>query len=155
MLWGKGLAIFDEQKNLSLISIMANGDIPPHFAPGQPLLFIYHYGFQLFAASLMQLGGFFPWSAFDAAKAILWGPTLLLAGLLGARYIGKAWGPWVAGALLALGSGTRWLLFLLPPGLLLQADNSVTLIGTSALVDVPFSQALASGWTIEIGRAHV
>lgn len=151
MLWGKGLAIFDEQKNLSLISIMANGDIPPHHTPGQPLLFIYHYGFQLFAASLMQLGGLFPWSAFDAAKAILWGPTLLLAGLLGARYIGKAWGPWAAGALLALGSGTRWLLFLLPPGLLLQADNSVTLIGTSALVDLPFSQALASGWTIDGG----
>lgn len=151
MLWGKGLAIFDEQKNLSLISIMANGDIPPHHTPGQPLLFVYHYGFQLFSASLMQLGGLFPWSAFDAAKAILWGPTLLLAGLLGARYIGKSWGPWAAGALLALGSGTRWLLFLLPPGLLLQANNSVSLIGTSALADLPFSQALASGWTIDGG----
>src|SRR3990172_10785920 len=27
LLWGKGLALFDEQKNLSLISIIATGDI--------------------------------------------------------------------------------------------------------------------------------
>ena len=30
---GKGLAIFDEGKNLSLISIMGAGDIPPRFFP--------------------------------------------------------------------------------------------------------------------------
>lgn len=63
-LTGRGLAIFDERKNLSLISLMANGDIPPH-NPLNPLtLYQYHYGSQLLGASLVKLGGFFPLERF-------------------------------------------------------------------------------------------
>lgn len=152
-LWGKGLALFDEHKNLSLISIMANGDIPPHYAPNQPLRFIYHYGFQVFGASLMTLGGMMPWSAFDAAKAVMWALTLLLAGLLGRRYIGHAWGALAAGGLLALASGTRYLLFLLPPGILQLADEHITLQGTSRLIGAPFMEALSAGWPVDGGPA--
>ena len=151
LLWGKGLALFDEHKNLSLISVIANGDIPPRFFPNYPLNFVYHYGFQIFGASLMRLGSMLPWSAFDTAKAVMWGETLLLAGLLGRRYIGKAWGAWATAAVLALASGTRYLLLLLPPAFLLQADRVVQLQGTSALIAKPFSQALISGWPVDGG----
>ena len=150
-LLGKGLAIFDEQKNLSLISIMANGDIPPSFAPNYPRNFVYHYGFHFLGASLMRLGGMMPWSAFDLSKAILWGQSLLLAFLLGRRYWGSNRGGLLTSIVLAFASGTRYLLFLLPPGLLLKADQVITLQGTSAFIDKPFSQALASGWTIDGG----
>jgi len=151
LLVSKGLALFDEQKNLSLISIIANGDIPPRFFLDYPLKYIYHYGFHLFGASLMQLGGMLPWSAFDAAKAIMWATTLLLAALLGRRYIGEKWGAWLLPGVLAFASGTRYLLFLLPPSILLRANELITLRGTSAFIGKPFSEALASGWTVDGG----
>lgn len=151
LLMGKGLALFDEQKNLSLISIIANGDVPPRFFLDYPLKYIYHYGFHLFGASLMRLGGMLPWSAFDSAKAIMWGASMLLAALLGRRYIGQKWGAWLLPLVLAFASGTRYLLFLLPPGILLRANELITLQGTSAFIGKPFSEALASGWTIDGG----
>ncbi len=151
LLWGKGLALFDEHKNLSLISVIANGDLPPHYTPNYPLLFIYHYGFQVFGASLMQLGGMLPWSAFDTGKAVLWGETLVLAALLGKRYIGQAWGAVAGAGVLALASGTRYLLLLLPPSFLLYADRFIHLQGTSALIGKPFSDALISGWPVDGG----
>ncbi len=151
LLIGKGLAIFDEQKNLSLISIIANGDIPPRFFLDYPIKYVYHYGFHLFGASLMRLGGMMPWSAFDLSKAIFWGLSLLMAALLGRRYIGKKWAALAAAGVLAFASGTRYLLFLLPPALLLKADKVITLQGTSAFIGKPFSEALSSGWTIDGG----
>jgi len=151
LLMSKGLALFDEQKNLSLISIIANGDLPPRFFLNYPLNYVYHYGFQVFGASLMQLGGMLPWSAFDTAKSIMWGTSLLLTALLGRRYIGEKRGTWLLPAVLAFASGTRYLLFLLPPGILLRANELVTLQGTSAFIGKPFSEALASGWTVDGG----
>lgn len=149
--FGKGLALFDEHKNLSLISMIGTGDIPPRFMPGYPVNFVYHYGFHLFGASLMRLGGMLPWSAFDLAKAIVWAYMVILAGLVGQRYLKQSWGALVAGAVLALAGGTRYLLLLLPPGVLLRMDQVITLTGTSAYIDMPFSQALLHGWTIDGG----
>jgi hypothetical protein len=151
LLFGKGLALFDEQKNLSLISVIANGDIAPRFFLDYPLKFVYHYGFHIYGASLMRLGGMMPWSAFDLAKAIRWGISLLLAALLGERYVGRKWGGWLAASTLAFASGTRYLLFLLPPGILQRADQLITLQGTSAFIGKPFSEALSSRWTIDGG----
>src|SRR3990172_4528396 len=151
LLWSKGLTLFDEHKNLSLISIIGNGDIPPHFFPNYPLNFIYHYGFHFIGASLMRLGGMLPWSAFDLSKSLLWGVMLLLAVLLGKRYISQRWGGWGAAAVVALASGTRYLLLLLPPGFLLQADKVVQLQGTSALSAKPLSEALISPWPVDGG----
>jgi hypothetical protein len=47
---GSGLTVFDDRKNLSLISLMATGEIPPHFYMNPDFLFPYHYAFQLFGA---------------------------------------------------------------------------------------------------------
>src|SRR3990172_8866754 len=53
----RGLAIFDDYYHLPLVSSMAAGDIPPHFQldPAQHLA--YHHALQVFAASLVRLGG--------------------------------------------------------------------------------------------------
>ncbi len=151
LLWSKGLALFDEHKNLSLISVIANGDIPPRFSLFPDVYLAYHYGFHLFAAGFMRLGGMLPWSAFDTAKAVTWGITLLLAAVLGRRMTGRPWGGWATAAVLALVSGTRYLLLLLPPGILLRADSLIQLQGTSALIAQPFSQALLAGWPVDGG----
>jgi hypothetical protein len=50
-----------------------------------------------------------------------------------------------------LATGTRYLLLLLPPGFLGQADKVVQLQGTSALIGQPFSAALSSPWPVDGG----
>ena len=56
----RGESIFDEYLHLPLISIMAAGDIPPHFYLNPDFYFAYHYGIQVFAASLLRIGWLFP-----------------------------------------------------------------------------------------------
>ena len=77
----RGLAIFDDYYHLPMISVMATGDIPPHFYLDPSLHLPYHYGLQVFAAGMVRLGGFFPWSAWDISRAIVYGFTILLAWL--------------------------------------------------------------------------
>lgn len=112
---------------------------------------LYHYGFHLLGASLMKLGGMFPWSAFDLAKGILWGYAVVLAALLGRRYAKNLSGGVLFAGVLVFAAGTRYLLLLMPAGILLRADELITLQGTSAYIDLPFSQALLQGWTIDGG----
>ena len=40
---GRGFAFFDDPQNLAPVSIMATGDIPPHFSYNPDLRFGYHY----------------------------------------------------------------------------------------------------------------
>lgn len=150
LLWSKGLALFDEHKNLSLISVIGNGEIPPLYH--EPNFYLaYHYGFHLFAGGLMQLGKLLPWSAFDVAKSLAWGISLLLAAVLGRRMTGSVWGGYATTAVLALASGVRYLLTMLPPGILLRADSLIQLQGTSSSIGLPFSQALLAGWPVDGG----
>jgi hypothetical protein len=59
-----GMAVFDEPKNLSIVSMMAAGDIPPAlYECGSR--FRISLRVQLLGASLVRLGGLQPWSAFD------------------------------------------------------------------------------------------
>ena len=147
----RGLAIFDEPKNLTLTSLMAQGDIPPHYYMNADYYFRYHYGFQLLPASLMRLGGTFPWSAFDIGKSIVFACALVFAGILGKR-VTRHWGGAVLfAAVLMLGSGLRYLLLLLPQSFLTSLDARIQLVGTSAAVGLPFSQALWEGWSIQGG----
>src|SRR3990170_959629 len=107
---GRGLAIFDDRKNLSLISLMAAGDIPPHFYMNPATLFRYHYGFQLLGASAMRLGGLFPWSAFDLTKGFAAALSLGVGYLAGRRLSHRAAGGWLLCAVLLFAGGARWLL---------------------------------------------
>jgi len=146
----EGVALFDEPKNLTIISRMAAGDIPPHFYLNSDFYFRYHYGFQLFAATLMRIGGLFPWSSFDLAKAIAFALTLLLTSLLAQRFSSGKWAGPLAAFVVAFASGTRYLLLLIPQIQLARLDSAIHLIGTSQ-TGAPFSQALLQGWPLDGG----
>src|SRR5512135_1766010 len=78
---GRGLGIFDDYQNLPTVSLMATGDVPPHFALDPSLNFGYHYFLLLFAAQLMRLGSMFPWTSLDIARGLMMALPLVLAGL--------------------------------------------------------------------------
>ncbi len=145
----QGVAIFDEFVHVPLISTMAAGGTPPRYFINSRALFAYHYGFHILGASLMRLGGLFPWSAADLARALAWGPAVMLAWLLGKRYVTNEWGGVIAAAALVFASGARWLLLLAPQGLLLRLNQYITLQGDEAAMGLPFSQMLAQYWRIE------
>jgi hypothetical protein len=147
----KGLAIFDDRKNISIVSTMAAGDIPPHHYMNSTFFFAYHYGFQLLGASLMRLGGLLPWSAFDLSKAIVGAYTLVLLGLFARRYLAQPWAAWLVAGLVALSTGTRYLLLLVPQGLMARIDPLIFVRSVDEVVGMPLSQALLQGLVLKDG----
>jgi len=150
-LMGRGLGIFDDRKNLSIISTMAAGDIPPHFYMNSGFLFKYHYGFQLFGASLMRVGGLFPWSAFDLSKGITAALAIALAYLWGWRVTYRKLGGVITAFVLTFASGGRWLLTLLPPSILSRAGAQLTLWGSGSSSASDLFEGLTSTWVIVNG----
>jgi hypothetical protein len=148
---GGGLALFDEYLHIPLVSAMSAGDIPPHFYldPGQ--MFSYHYGLQVLAASLVRIGGLFPWSAWDLSKAIAIALTLVLGWIWLRRVTLSAAAASLGSALLLLAGGARWLLLLAPHGLLAWLNEGITLINTAADSAPDLITALTSPWKIEGG----
>ena len=145
---GRGLAIFDERKNLTLISLMANGDIPPHNPLNPETSYQYHYGSQLLGASLTKIGGFFPWSAFDISKSIFWALTVFLVYYIIRRRTQKELPAILLTGTYCLFSGTRYLLMLFPQGFLSALNEKITLLGSSQDIGLPFSQAIFADWII-------
>lgn len=137
----RGLGIFDDRKNLSIISLMANGDIPVHFFLNPTELYGYHYGSQLLGASLVRLGGLFPWSAFDLSKSISWALTIVLVFFIANRYLDTKKSILTAFLFIFL-SGTRYLLMFLPENNLQFFDAYVDFQGISQDMMVPFSKSL-------------
>ena len=148
---GRGLAIFDDRKNLSLISLMAAGDIPPHFYMNSNFLFSYHYGFQLLGASMMRIGGLFPWSAFDLSKGIMASSAILLSFTWGRRMSRRYVGGIIFAVTLLFVSGTRWILLLFPPSFIQNASQGLALWGSGAQSAQTLLQGLSSIWVIEGG----
>jgi hypothetical protein len=147
----RGQAIFDEYLHLPLISIMAAGDIPPHFYLNPDYLFAYHYGIQLFAASLVRVGGLFPWSAWDISRALAFAFTLVLGWLLLRRWTGSRLAAGLGAFLLGFGGGTRWLLLLLPTPWLSWVSQHVVLDGSGLDTAPTLIEALKRYWEFEGG----
>jgi len=151
VLIARGLGILDDRKNLALISLMANGHIPPPFYMDAATPFKYHYGSQLFGAELLSLGGMTPWSAFDGSKGILGGLAIVLSWHLGRRLTHRAAGGYAMVALMAFGSGARWLLLLAPSGWVAAASETIQLWGSGADTAPTLAAALTSTWTVSGG----
>ncbi len=148
---GRGLGIFDDRKNLSLISLMAAGEIPPPFYMNPDFLFAYHYAFQLFGAAVMRIGNLLPWTAFDLAKGIAGALVVGLSVIWGRRATGKwGWGIWL-GVVVLFASGSRWLLLLLPAHFVSAASHGLTLWGSAAQTAPTLNAALRSAWVIDGG----
>ena len=145
---GRGLSLFDDYLHIPLVSVMAAGDIPPRFYLDPNVSLAYHYGLQVFTASLIRVGGFFPWSAWDLSKALAIALTLALGWLWIRRITRSSLAAYLGSVLVVFGGGARWLLLLLPPSVLLWISNSVQLINTGADSGENLFLALAGPWKI-------
>jgi hypothetical protein len=147
----RGLAIFDDYYHLPMISVMATGDIPPHFYLDPSLHLPYHYGLQVFAAGMVRLGGLFPWSAWDISRAIVFGFTCVLSWLWIRRMTGSSLAAYLGAGLLVFGGGTRWLLLLIPTPLLqhLGANLHMDISGMTAGGNLV--AALTNQWPMDGG----
>ncbi|MBN1147691.1 MAG: hypothetical protein JXA78_10585 [Anaerolineales bacterium] len=144
-----GLSISDDYSNLPIVSMIATGDIPLHFYLNPNLDLDYHYGLNLFAASLVRSGGLFPWSAFDISKALAIALAVNLTWLWFRRYIrhNLAW-LWV-GLFILFASGARWLLLFLPVSALQEMGTHLLLQGSTLATGPDLYTALISPWNIE------
>jgi hypothetical protein len=145
----RGLAIFDDYHNLPLVSVMAAGDVPPHFYLNTASRMAYHYGLHLFAASLVRQAGLFVWSAFDASKAF----TLALTGVLGWLWFRRVTmshaGAWLGAGLALFGGGARWLLLFFPFDWLKAVSLQVQLQGASAFSGPDLFVNMTRPWLVE------
>jgi hypothetical protein len=148
---GRGLAIFDDYLHMPLVSVMAAGEIPPLFYldPSKPMS--YHYGLQVLAASLVRLGGLFPWSAWDLSKALAIALTLLLGYLWVRRLLHNSRAASLGSFLFTFAGGARWLLLLVPTGLLAWMSSSVQLSNSATFSAPDLISALSRPWIIEGG----
>jgi hypothetical protein len=146
---GRGLGIFDDYQNLPTISLMATGDVPPHFALNPALNFGYHYFLLLLSAQVMRLGHMFPWTALDVARGLIMALPLVLAGLWAYRVTRSQMAAVLTGAMLALAGGARWLLLLLPPAWLSHISDNITLIGSASTSAGSLAEAMITTWKID------
>ena len=146
-----GLAILDDYSNLPMLSMIANGKLPPPFYLNPEISLNYHYGLHVFAASLVRIGGLFPWTAFDLSKALTTALTLVLAWLWFRRFINQRWGVFLGVLLVLFGSGTRWLMLFLPYNTLLRMGEGLQLLGSAARTGANLYSAMISPWQIEGG----
>jgi len=146
---GFGLNIFDDRQNLPAASLMAAGDIPPHFPFDSKVVFGYHYLLILLGAQLMRLGDIFAWTAMDLARALVFGPTIMLTYLWTRRMTRSHTAGILGGLFMAFSSGTRWLLLILPPVFVEWISGHITLIGSGKISGETLSSALTNFWQIE------
>jgi hypothetical protein len=145
----RGLAVFDEFLHLPMISIMAVGDIPPHFYLDPSKYFAYHYGLQVWSAGLVRMAGFMPWSAFDLSRAFMLALAFMLGWVLFSRFTRSSLAALASAFLTLFAGGTRWLLILLPDPILRWLSSDVVLINSGANTATNLQQALSQPWVVE------
>ena len=147
----RGLGVGDDYAHLPLVSTMAAGDIPPHYSLFPSMYLPYHYELDLFAAGLVRVGSFFPWSAWDLSRAFVVSLTIVCAWLWLRRTTRSMKAAWLGTVLIAFGMGTRWLLTLLPTSWLARISSEITLIGSSVATGKTLAEALFRSWVIDGG----
>ena len=145
----RGLAIFDDYAHLPTLSIMAAGDLPPHFPLDPQISYGYHYFMMLFAAQWMRIGGLYPWNALDLVRGISFALMIVLTYSWVERLTFSKLGGLIGGFMAAFGMGTRWILLLLPPGILVWLGQGMELIGSGRLTGATLSEAINRSWGIE------
>jgi hypothetical protein len=145
----RGLAIYDDYAHLPTLSMMAAGDLPPHFPLDPTVPYGYHYFLLLFAAQLMNLGGMYPWNALDLARGLSFGLMIGLTYLWVARLTFSKVGGLLGAMMAAFGMGTRWIILLLPESVINWLGQGMELIGSGRLTGETLNQAINRTWGIE------
>lgn len=146
---GRGLGIFDDYQNLTQLSSMALGDIPPHFVYDPRILWSYHYFLLLVAAQFSRLADAPPWVAMDLARGLTLALTLFYSAFLAQRLTGSRVTAALSAGFLFFVGGARWLLLLLPASLLTRISQSITLIGSGADSGANLAAVLYNYWKIQ------
>jgi hypothetical protein len=145
----RGLAIFDDYAFLPTLSVIASGDIPPHFPLNAKVMFSYHYFLMIFAAQLTRIAGLEIWKSLDVSRAFSFTISMMLVGVWVLR-LTRSRTAGVLGALfVSLAMGTRWILLLFPPPLINWISQSVTLIGSGSQSADTLAVALSQPWGVE------
>ncbi|MBN1372382.1 MAG: hypothetical protein JW987_10635 [Anaerolineaceae bacterium] len=147
----RGMAIFDDFVNLTTLSTMATGEIPPRFALDPAVPYGYHYLLHLLASQVMNVGHWYLWNTWDLARSV----SLALAVILGIQWTRRVTGSLkaglFAGALVLFASGMRWMLLFLPDNLLGRMSQRMELLGTGAQSGPELTRALGNVWAFEGG----
>jgi hypothetical protein len=146
---GRGFAFFDDHQNLAPVSIMAAGDIPPHFSFNPDLRFGYHYFLLLVASQFVRLANAGPWTALDLARGLTLALTLTYGGFVARRITHSRLAQAVSMVFIAFAGGARWLFLLLPLALQRQLSSSIQLIGSGADTGPNLLIAIYKYWKIE------
>jgi len=146
---GRGLGIFDDYQNLTQLSSMALGDIPPHFVYDPRILWSYHYFLLLVAAQFTRLAEAPPWAAMDLARGLTLALTLFYGAFLARRLTGSRVAAALSAGFLFFVGGARWILLLLPASLLNRISASVALIGSGADSGSSLQAVLYNHWKIQ------
>lgn len=147
----RGLGVGDDYAHFPLVSIIAAGDIPPHYSLNPDIFLPYHYALDLFAASMVRIGGFFPWSAWDISRAFAVSLTLVCSWLWIRRITRSKFGAFLGSLFIAFGMGTRWILALLPSSWMNNIASNIHLIGSSLDTANTLAAALSRSWVIDGG----
>jgi hypothetical protein len=139
-----GLGLFDDFEQLPMISIMGTGDIPPHFYLDPDFYFAYHYGLQVWAASLIKQARMLPWSAWDLTKAFAIALTLVLGWVYVKRLTRSNIAAWLGTVLLTFASGTRWLFLFFPYSTLIKIQEDLRLVNSATDIGNEFATVIAS-----------
>ena len=150
----RGFAIYDDFANIPTVSMIAAGHIPPIYSLSPGITYAYHYFVMLFAAQVIRISGMYVWTAFDLARALVYALTITAAGLWGYRMTRSKVAGALTGLVTALGSGTRWLLLLLPHGILARLSAHITMIGSGASTGPTLTEALMNNWALEGGGPY-
>lgn len=145
---GRGLAIQDDFQNLPITSVIATGDVPPHFALNPTISFGYHYFSMLFAGQLIHMTNIAPWIGLDVARGFAFALSLMITGLWVERVTGSVLAGFLGGLWGAFAGGTRWLLLLLPTGLLMRISEHINIIGSGANTAPDLLTAMTSDWAV-------
>jgi hypothetical protein len=145
----RGLALYDDYAHLPTTSMMASGDIPPHFSLDPKVSYGYHYFLMLVAAQIMRLGDTFPWTTLDISRGISVGLLIVLAYIWTKRFTRNQIAGVLGGCMAAFGMGARWLLLLLPSGALKVISQNLEMLGSGAQTASDLSTALTLPWATE------
>ncbi len=147
----RGLALFDEYLHLPIVSALAAGDLPFKFPFNPAQEFAYHYSLQLWAATLVRLANFAPWSAWDIARAFALALTVVLAWLWVRRWTRSGLLAGAGSFLLVFGGGTLWLLLLMPHSVVAALTAHTPLVQAAADTAPTMAEALTRGWALDGG----
>ena len=145
----RGLGVGDDYEHFPLVSVMAAGDVPPHYSFNPDIFLPYHYALDLFAASVVRIGGFFPWSAWDISRACVISLTLVCGWLWIRRITRSPVGAFLGSLLIAFGMGTRWILALFPSSWITNIASNIHLIGSSLDTANTLAAAISRPWVID------